>query len=92
MAKAYSYSVRPMTDTERGIVTRAMPQDNLEVWEGINALLDNPERYMADLREASLEAARTTVSQEIAKRIAEQEASRRHLGGSVLRNLLARLK
>lgn len=56
---------------EPGVVTRKMPQDNVEVWNDIKRAINDPETYIAENREESLEEARKYVDEQVNRRLTE---------------------
>jgi len=75
-------------EMEPGVQTRKMPQDNPEVWQGIRELLEDPETYMARMRETSLREARVYVDRRMREKLAAQEAARSRRFGHRLLQLV----
>lgn len=68
------------------MVTRKMPQDNVEVSKDLRRLIDDPQSYIAESREESLRDARAYVDDRVAAKLAAERETR---ASSVARRVLA---
>lgn len=58
------------------MVTRKMPQDNVEVSKDLRRLIDDPQSYIAESREESLRDARAYVDHRVGEKLAEERETR----------------